>query len=168
MMKHPNLVKRLVQIFILLFALGGISYRFGKEFYLASKRPVHHEERNAVVDVQARLDHITAYYFHGNFRCPTCRRIEELSRSAIEKGFADDLKKGILSFETVNIDEISNRHFIKDFNLYTRSLVLVSYAGDKQIRFKNLNNVWDYVRSPDQFIAYVQDEVRDCLREVKR
>jgi hypothetical protein len=51
-----------------------------------------------------------------------------------------------------------NEHFIKDYQLYTRSLVVVDESNPK--RFKNLDKVWQLVRDKPAFLKYVQDEVR--------
>jgi len=48
---------------------------------------------------------VVAYYFHGNFRCPTCRKIEALSREAVESGFPEDLKAGRLEWRVINVEE---------------------------------------------------------------
>ena len=63
---------------------------------------------------------IVAYYFHGNFRCPTCKKIEQYSRESIEFNFPNQLKSGALVFQPVNIDEPKNQHFVQDYQLVTR------------------------------------------------
>jgi hypothetical protein len=106
---------------------------------------------------------VIAYYFHGTARCPTCLKIEAYSRDAIESGFKDALEAGRLEFKSVNVDEPENGHYVQDYDLYTRSLVLVETDGDKQVRWKNLTRVWDLVRSKEQFVKYVQDALRGYL-----
>lgn len=108
---------------------------------------------------------IIAYYFHGNHRCYTCRTIEQYSREAIEDYFAKELKEGLLEFKPVNIDEPENRHFIKDFQLYTRSLVLTIYNGKELKKYKNLDEVWTHVKRKLKFYLYVKNEVEQFLKE---
>ncbi|MFA5975155.1 MAG: nitrophenyl compound nitroreductase subunit ArsF family protein [Elusimicrobiota bacterium] len=102
---------------------------------------------------------VVAYYFHSARRCPTCRKIEAYSAEALKKEFAKELASGSLEWRVVNIDEPANRHFIKDFGLYASSLVLVSQAKDKP-HWKNLDQVWSLVKTPEAFARYVEDEVR--------
>jgi hypothetical protein len=90
-------------------------------------------------------------------------KIEAYSRDAIESGFKDALEAGRLEFKSVNVDEPENGHYVQDYDLYTRSLVLVETDGDKQVRWKNLTRVWDLVRSKEQFVKYVQDALRGYL-----
>lgn len=107
---------------------------------------------------------IIAYYFHGNFRCATCRAIEQLSREAIEKNFKAQLKSGALTFLVINIDEPENEHFIQEYQLTTRSLVIAQLKSNKQVAWKNLPGVWKYVRDEKAFDNYVKTEIQSYLQ----
>jgi len=106
---------------------------------------------------------VIAYYFHGNFRCVSCVKIETLSRKAIMEGFADDLKSGRLEFRGVNVDEPQNRHFIDDYQLTSKSLVVVDLREGRQVRWKNLDKVWTLLDSEKEFVSYVRDGVSAFL-----
>jgi hypothetical protein len=108
---------------------------------------------------------VVAYYFHGNFRCPTCRKIEALSREAVESGFPEDLKAGRLEWHVINVEEPGNEHFIQDYQLFSKALVLVGKEGSKQTQWKNLQEVWTLVGKKEAFIKYVQSEIRAYLGE---
>jgi len=98
------------------------------------------------------------YYFHGSYRCATCRRIEAYAHEAVTSAFASDLESRKLEWQAVNVDEPGNRHFIGDFGLYTRSLVLVDVKDAK--RFKVLERVWELVHDEPAFRRYVEQEIR--------
>ncbi len=108
---------------------------------------------------------VIAYYFHGDYRCQTCTTLERLSRKAINEKFSKELESGTLAFKSVNVDEPENRHFIEDFGLYTKSLVLVEMQGDRVVRYKNLNAIWTLWRDEPAFEKYVQKEVAAFLKE---
>jgi hypothetical protein len=103
------------------------------------------------------------YYFHGNVRCTTCRTIEAYADEAVHAGFPEALANGELEWRVVNIDEPQNRHFIQDFQLVTRSVVLAEYRGGEVVRSKNLDKVWQLVRNKQRFIDYVQSETKAFL-----
>lgn len=109
---------------------------------------------------------VTAYYFHGNFRCPTCRKLEEYSKEAIAANFKSPMDSGKLVFKKVNTEEKGNEHYVTDYQLYTKSLVLSLVKDGKEVRSKNLDKIWEYVGNKQQFQDYVRDEVAAFLQEV--
>jgi hypothetical protein len=111
-------------------------------------------------------DGVVAFYFHGNVRCATCRKIEAYTDEAIHAGFAEALDNGTLTWSVVNVDEPDNKHFVEDFELVTRSVVLAEYRDGAIVRWKNLDKVWQLVRSKGGFVEYVQDEASDFLGAV--
>jgi hypothetical protein len=58
-----------------------------------------------------------------------------------------------------------NEHFVEDFKLVTRSLVLVSYRDGTVARWKNLDKVWQLVRDEELFSQYVRESTRAFLDE---
>ena len=106
---------------------------------------------------------VIAYYFHTNTRCSTCIKIEEYSHEAIEKGFPDELKNGALEMRVVNYENAENRHFIQDYKLVSKSLVLVNFVDGKQTKWTNLKLVWQLTGHKDAFLNYVRKEVRGYL-----
>jgi hypothetical protein len=108
---------------------------------------------------------VIAYYFHGTHRCTTCLTIERYSREAIEKYFSKELHDKRLEFIPLNVEEPENQHYIQDYQLYTRSLVLALYKDDKQAKWKNLTDVWTYVRDREKFYQYVKDETGNLFRK---
>jgi hypothetical protein len=109
---------------------------------------------------------IVAYYFHGNFRCYNCFTIEQYSKEAIEKYFPEQLKNGKLTFSVINTDMPENEHFIKDYQLYTKSLIIAEFKNGKQVKWANLEKVWNYIRDRDAFYNYVKTEVEKYLKSM--
>lgn len=130
----PNRLKQAVSAVLIVFVLGSLGMMFLRE----SKRPV--------APAQAVTKHVgtTVYYFHGNQRCSSCNRIEALTLKAIEgKGF---------TFKAVNLDDPANEHFVKDFELDTR-VVVIQHNGT----YKKMENVWGLVNGKEaDFITYIQ------------
>jgi hypothetical protein len=106
---------------------------------------------------------VIAYYFHTNTRCSTCTKIEQFSKEAIEAGFPGELKDGTLEMRIVNYEQPENRHFMDDYELVTRSLILVNLVNGKQTKWTNLKQVWQLTGHKDDFLNYVQKEVREYL-----
>ncbi len=119
----------------------------------------------AVEDAAAATptDGVVVYYFHGDVRCATCRKLEAYTDEAIRGGFADELHAGDVIFRAVNVDQAANKHFIRDFQLTTKAVVLVEYADGKVARHANLTRVWELVRDKERFVGYVRQETRKFL-----
>ena len=107
-------------------------------------------------DGQAPPPKVIAYYFHGAARCPTCHKLEQYSREAI----GADLR-------VVNVEEKENEHYIKDYRLYTKSLILSLVIDGKETKWKNLDKIWEYAGNKQRFIDYVKSGVADFLKEAK-
>ena len=120
-----------------------------------------------VLGQQSSQGKVIAYYFHGNFRCYTCHMMEQYSKEAIQANFKDALGLGKLEFKAVNVEERGNEHFVNDYQLYTKSLVISLVRGGKEEKFKNLTKIWEYVGNKQKFFDYVSEEVNNFLKEVQ-
>lgn len=117
-------------------------------------------------DVQTS-DTVIVYYFHGSFRCGTCVNMEKYSREAIQVNFQYELDSGRLEFKTVNVEESGNEHFVNDYQLYTKSLILSLVKDGKEVKSKNIDKIWELVRNKQKFIDYVTGEVNDFIKDVQ-
>ncbi len=143
-------------VFFVLIVLGAV-------YAAAGKTP---EEPPATGPSQGTATKVIAYYFHVTVRCTTCRTIESYSRDVIEQKFASDIAKGRLQYSVVNIQLPENRHFIKDYQLFTKSLVLVRFDKGKQAEYKVLNDTWELVGDKPAMQGYVEREVRNYLKRL--
>ena len=112
----------------------------------------------AVAEAPTASAGIRVYYFHGTTRCATCKTIEAYAHETVAAAFAPDLKAGSLEWKVINVDEPANQHFVRDFQLYTRSVVVVDAKDPK--RFKVLDRVWQLVGDKAAFQKYVEQEIR--------
>jgi hypothetical protein len=120
-------------------------------------------ETPTIVTPSVHPRRVIAYYFHTTYRCASCRAIEAYSREAIEGAFADEIRDGRLVWKPVNIEVKGNEHFVKDYALYTKSVILVSEVRGKPAQWKNLEKVWQLLQDKPKFLRYVQDETRVYL-----
>lgn len=105
------------------------------------------------------------YYFHGHARCPTCHNMEQYTKEAIEENFKDELADGRLIVKIVNIEEKENEHFVNDYQLYTKALIISRVANGKEIEHKNLAKIWEYVRNKKRFFNYITTEINNYLKD---
>jgi hypothetical protein len=106
---------------------------------------------------------VTVYYFHGSARCRTCRNMESYADEVVKGEFEEEMKDGRLEWLTVNIDESDNEHFVTDYQLFTRSLVLVKTSNGEEVSWKNLDQIWKLAGDKGAYKIYVQNEIKTYL-----
>lgn len=106
---------------------------------------------------------VVVYYFHTTYRCPSCTQMEALAQSTVQRAFRRELDDGRLLWLPVNLEEGGNSRYIREYQLFTRSLVLVRIRNGRQVEWKNLINAWVVLNDEATFRSYVQNEVRAYL-----
>ena len=112
-------------------------------------------------------NYIFVYYFHTTFRCPTCYKIEQYTQKAVEKYFDKEIKTGTISFKAVNVEREKNQHYIKDYQLFSKAVVISMVKGGKEVKFNNLTKIWENVRDKEKFYEYIKAATAKYLEEVK-
>lgn len=107
--------------------------------------------------------HVQVYYFHGDLRCATCTKFETYVRALVASRYADAVSAGQLRLQVVNVDRPENAHFLAEYQLYTKSVVLARYENGRQVRWKNLALIWQYVRDRSAFDRYVAQQIDAML-----
>ena len=77
----------------------------------------------------------------------TCNTIEQLARETAEK------YKNV-KFISVNVEEPQNEHFVRDFQLVSRSVVM-----ERTGKFERFDRVWELVRRPEDFKKYLDEGI---------
>ncbi len=98
-------------------------------------------------------------YFHTTTRCVSCYKIEALTQATVQTTFAAQLAQGDLVWSAINVDEPRNEHYIDDYKLFTKSVIVSEVVGEKEVRFKSLDRVWELLGDEQAFARYVADEV---------
>lgn len=112
---------------------------------------------------QAAQRTLVVYYLHGTYRCPSCNKIEALTKEAVQEGFAQAIAKGRVEFRVLNVEEPDNEHFVQDYKLYTKSVILSDTKDGKELKWKNLEQVWTLLGNETKFIDYIQKEMKSYL-----
>lgn len=110
---------------------------------------------------------VIAYYFHGSFRCYTCTNMEKYSKEVIEANFKDALASGKLEFKAVNVEDHGNEHFVDDYKLYTKSLIILLVKNGREIKSKNLDKIWELARDKQKFMDYVTGELNVFMKDAE-
>lgn len=106
---------------------------------------------------------IVVTYFLTTTRCFSCYKIETFSESAVQTAFVGPLRDGRMEWRTVNTDEPWNEHYLKDYKLFTKSVIVSEVVDGKEVRWKNCDKVWDLLDDQKAFESYIVKEVKAYL-----
>ncbi len=149
--------KKFLTNLLLLFIVGSIAFMVFKE--IKAKNTAGTAGKESVLPNTDKKGVLFVYYFHGNKRCMTCNRIEELTKQSLQTKFGGQLANGKIVFQSINLDEPANEHFIKDFQLVAKSVVM-----QKDGKFEKFDEVWDLVGEPAKFTGCIQSGVEKMLK----
>lgn len=78
-------------------------------------------------------------------------------------GFPDALKTNRLAWLSVDVEKSENDHFIDDYQLKDKSVVVAEFKGGKRVRYKVLDETWSLLDEKGAFLKYIRSEVREYL-----
>ncbi len=106
---------------------------------------------------------IVVTYFRATARCMSCLKIEDLTNATMTTRFAGPIAEKRVVWRVLNVDEPENNHFVKEYGLYTKSVVVSEVKNGREVRWKNLDQVWQLLGDPEAFQGYVEREVKAFL-----
>jgi hypothetical protein len=157
---NAKAITRYVLLGVIAIAVGSWAM---KEFGPAKAIATGGNDPKAAAASVVRPDGVTVISFHGEKRCKTCIKISELAKQTIDKEFADAEKAGKLYWEQIDYDATGNRHFVKDYELVSSTVVVTQWKDGKEIKWNRLDAVWDHVGDEPVFRAYLAEHVKNLL-----
>lgn len=153
--------KPIIATLMLAFVVSSVAY-------MAVKDPARSGGGDAPSgDIFAVIDgvepDVIVYYFYNDIRCTTCKNLEGYTREALETHFAEDLASGAVQWRMLSMDDPANEHYLIDYGLYSKSVVLARLEDGQEVRFINLEEIWDLVYDKPGFIEYIRENVQDFL-----
>jgi hypothetical protein len=105
-------------------------------------------------------DKIEAYYFHFTARCTTCRTIEAKAKENLETLYPNQVKQGLITFQSVNLDEASSKPLAEKLGVSGQTLLIVK--GDQKINLTNEGFMYAVVK-PEKFKEIINEKVDGLL-----
>jgi len=103
---------------------------------------------------------IEAYYFHFTSRCTTCKTIEASTKENLETLYPNLVKQGLITFQSVNLEEASGETLAKRLGVSGQTLLLVK--GDEKINLTNEGFMYAVVK-PGKFKEIINEKVDGLL-----
>ena len=179
-------IKKIFTVALLLFVAGSIGYMIATEQKTKSSQnpdkptsslqgqPVtpgepsvaqqNEPDSSTNVDAnEAQSMQLIVYYFHGDMRCPTCHKLESYAKEALDAYFAGEVALKNIVWKVVNTDKSENQHFIQDYKLVTKSVVLSELVDGKEVGWKNLDQIWQRVTDKNNYLEYIRENILKIL-----
>ena len=150
--------KKIIGRLLLAFVLVSLGFAAGKE---VEKNRRQAEARPA--PTTAGEDKVIVYYMHATFRCVTCNLVESMGEELVRTEFADLVKSGRVEWKPVNYQE--NDDLASRYNVGGNMIVVVRFAGGKDVEHRRLDRVMELAGRRDEFLDYVRSAIRACLEE---
>jgi len=162
-------LKQILTIVLIVFVAGSLAYMVAKE---TTAKPSTSETADNVIPDEEKAnvkldDRIIVYYFHGDVRCETCHKLETYAKETLDTYFADELAAGKIVWQVVNVEQPQNEHFIGDYKLITKSIVLSKVAQGKEVKWENLDRIWQEVGNKQNYLEYVHDSILKFMEDTK-
>lgn len=113
--------------------------------------------------VSGRGKVVEALYFHRTARCYTCNLMEKYIREVIAENFQDAEKKGSFSFQSIDVQQDANQHYIGRYQLTSISLFLSLKEDGKELKFENIERIWQLAGEEARFKDYIRTEFKRYL-----
>jgi hypothetical protein len=104
---------------------------------------------------------IEVFYFHFTRRCSTCINVEKESKKAVETLYPDQVKKGEIIFQSINLDEKNGEALGKKYAIEGQTLVVI--RGDKKIDLTDKGFLYAN-NSPEKLQAEIRTAVDSLLK----
>lgn len=159
-----------IRALIYLIAIVGIGFWAWKNFATGTSTPPLSEsaptnDSSANSDINQSEHALVVTYFTSDQRCATCLKIEKLTQDAIHSQFPDELKTKEIIFQTINYDRPENKHYIDEYQLAFKTVVVSERKKGVEQRWSKYDKVWELFDDPEEFSTYLQKGIRQYLEQ---
>ena len=101
---------------------------------------------------------VEAYYFHNTRRCATCQAVESVTKETLEETYAEALKNGQITFQSLNIEDKENEAIAKELEVSGQTLLFIKNGKKKDLT----NDAFMYARSnPEKLKKKIKQFIGD-------
>ncbi len=103
---------------------------------------------------------VKVYYFHNTRRCFTCNTVEKVAKEAVKSGFAKEMGNGIITFQSLNIEEKEGKDMANKLDVSGQALLVVS--GDKKVDLTTAGFM-NAVNKPEKLKSKIKGVIEEML-----
>jgi hypothetical protein len=104
---------------------------------------------------------VEIYYFHFTRRCATCMKVETVSKEVLETQYPEQVKKGDIFFQSVNLDEKDGATLGEKFKIEGQTLIVI--CGNKSIDLTEKAFMYA-VTAPEKLKAEINKAIEEVMK----
>lgn len=107
--------------------------------------------------------YVMVTYYHADKRCELCNNMERFTLESLERHHGDALASKELRHRVLNWQSPAQASHCKHYGLMGNTVILSEIREGREIRFKELEEVWSHAHDREAFVAYVEGELAPWL-----
>jgi len=108
---------------------------------------------------------VQAYFFHRTRRCTGCIGAENVSLQALKDLYSKEMEKGIIKFQSVNIEEDENKELARKYNIAGSSLLIVNVWGEEEKVVNLTNESFAGSSNPEKLKEKIKSTIDSMINE---
>lgn len=104
---------------------------------------------------------VEVYYFHYTRRCGTCKSVEQVTKDALNEFYGDKVKKGEITFQSVNIEEKDGEAIANKMKVAGQALIFV--FNGKQVDLTDTGFMYA-ISNPDKLKSEIKKTIDPALK----
>lgn len=116
------------------------------------------------IDAKEQNEKIKIMYFHGTMRCDGCVALENNIIRSVEALFDKEVKNGSFVYESLDFLAEGNGNYVELYKIESQTLIISKVVDQKEVKWVNLDKVWDYAGNFHKMKKYIDKEVRKLLK----
>lgn len=107
---------------------------------------------------------LIVYYFHLTNRCPTCTKIEAVTRKVLNENFKAEMDSGIIVFKAFNVDLAENKEISEKYDAYGATLALTWFISGKE-KIEDLTNfAFAKIHNEQAFVSGLTSKIQEHIK----
>jgi hypothetical protein len=156
------IAKQIISSVLLVIALGSLAIWGNREYHKSRLIASISNTQPSVETLPVVAgNQVVMTYFISGVRCESCKKIEDLSRETAEKSFSAEVATQKLVFRVIDTGEPANRHYVDDYKLTSKTVVISHRVDGKETEWKDMDKVWDLLDQPDAFRSYLASTIQE-------
>ncbi len=157
------IAKQIIRAVLLIVVLGGLAIWANRTY--RQSNGLADKPAPAVEPIpEVKGNQVVMTYFISGERCSACKTIESLAKETAEREFAGDVADSRLVFRVIDTGKPGNGHFVKDYQLTSKMVVLSHRVDGKETEWKAMEKVWDLLEDPPAYRAYLAEGIKGYLK----